>query len=625
MKINCKMIALVGLLALFLSSCRTTHTEKQERPYNVLFIALDDLNDWTGFLGGHPQTQTPHMDRLAAAGMVFRRAYCSTSECNPSRAAAFTGYHAKTTGFTNNFLPLTIRQWQARDEMGGVIPQYQLDAIPDMNEAKTLPQWFREHGYFTMGCGKIYHQHYDPYADTKYSWDKWGRPRGRDLTRRPENKSGICDGFVQWLDWGPDEVNTAQTTDVRRAQWAAQQLAGYDGNEPFFLAVGFKKPHDPFYAPPEFFDRLPAVEDIQLPPIYDNGPTDNDLSDIPTKGKITADKKPGQVSEYEIIRGRNQNNHDYRKEVVHAYLATVAYADHCVGIVMDALKHSAFKDNTIVVLWSDHGWHLGEKLHYHKFTFWEEAIRTPFIIKVPKGKAGHCDRLVNAVDIFPTLVELTGLPQNYLQASFDKQGHSLVPLLHKPDTSWNKPSLTSNYKRFPPMTNLQKGQVFSDQFLSHGLCTERWKLIEYIDNNETNLREYELYDTQRDPNEWRNLAEDPAYQTVKAKLIELIHKHPGGEDGPQQTNTPPSCLPYNPSPGEELPEGNQIRVRVEAMDVDSPSDIRHVRFYQNARLIGTDETYPYECTVTLMESNKIVAVAQDHAGAEDSLILTFDL
>lgn len=209
--------------------------------YNVLFIAIDDMNDYTGFMSGHPQTQTPNMDKLANQAVVFTNAFCSTAECNPSRTALLTGYRSKTTGFTNNFLPIIVREWRGVDEIGQDIAGYSHYQIPNMKIVKTLPQWFREHGYYSMGVGKIFHDHFGAKkVDKKYSWDEWEVVKGDELFGKLD-LNGIYDGRILWEDWGPVDVPIDSTSDYKRAEWTAQKLKNYKNDKPFFLAVGFQK------------------------------------------------------------------------------------------------------------------------------------------------------------------------------------------------------------------------------------------------------------------------------------------------------------------------------------------------------------------------------------------------
>lgn len=429
--------------------------EEKQPPYNVLFIAIDDLNDWTGFLGGHPQTQTPHMDKLAAQGVVYERAYCAASVCNPSRAALMSGFRPSSTGVYGN-------------------SNYMRDSDV-LKTAKTLPQYFSEYGYYTTARGKIFHSANGKWADV-ISWDRHVKTEGGYGTANKET-GFLANGIPvseadENFDWGPTHASFETTTDYLTAKWAADQLLrGFD--KPFFLACGIFRPHLKWHVPKAFFDKFP--EDIMILPEVN----ENDYNDIP-RSALQPSKNYYAAKKY----GK-------QKAAVQAYLACINYADACVGVVLDALQTSRYADNTIVVLWGDHGWHLGEKLRYKKFTLWEEACRMPLIIKVPGLTKGgsRCQSPVSLMDLYPTLVELCGLPAN--QAN---EGKSLVPLLQDVNLSWDIPALTT------------MGQN------RHTLRSQKWRYTRYQDGAE------ELYNHETDPMEWKNLAFDPQYSAVKRAM-----------------------------------------------------------------------------------------------------------
>lgn len=419
--------------------------------YNILFIAVDDLNDWTGFLGGHPQTLTPHMDRLASRSMVFERAYCAASVCNPSRAAIMSGFRPSTSGVYHN---------------GDKMFEY-----PLIRDGKMLLQYLSEHGYRTYSRGKIYHTP----ATGKHTWDVWSEVSGNyGRVNRQEGylANGIPNGeMADNMDWAPTDAKLEDTPDWGNADWAAQQLQ-LDHDKPFFLACGIFRPHLKWHVPQEFFDKFDP-EELTLPVIRED-----DLEDTAGGGPATR--------EYRAIK-----KYGKQAEAIQAYLASINYADTCIGHLLDALDNSRYRDNTIVVLWGDHGWHLGEKLRYKKFTLWEEACRMPLIIRVPgmTTPGARCERTVNLLDLYPTLLDLAGLPANE-----QNEGHSLVPLLKDPLSTWGYPSLT------------QMGEG------RNSLRTERFRYLRYEDGGE------ELYDHQADPMEWRNLSNDPAYAKQREEL-----------------------------------------------------------------------------------------------------------
>ncbi len=444
-------------LALALAACFTVQLaaaadpDTPRRP-NVLFLAIDDLNDWTGFLGGHPDSRTPHLDQLAARGTVFTRAYCSAPSCNPSRASLLTGRHPATTGvYTNS--------------------QAFRSVLPDV---VTLPQHFMQHGYQVLGGGKIYHGSFPD----KQSWHSYfNRPRDPLPKQRPVN--GI-QGTAHF-DWGPVAVSDAEMSDTQVVNWAIEQLQA-EHSKPLFLAVGLVRPHLPWYAPQEYFDQFP-LEKVQLPKVLAG-----DLDDVPEFGiqrmaRLTDHRKVTQTDNW--------------KKAVQGYLASVAFADRQAGRLLDALAKSPLADNTVIVMWGDHGWHLGEKQHWRKFALWEEATRVPLVILAPGvTKAGaRCERTVSLLDLYPTLCELCGLP-----ARDDVQGQSLRPLLANADAAWDRPVVTTYTHN------------------NHAVRSEQYRYIRYQEGSE------ELYDHNTDPMEFKNLATDPAFERVKQELAKWLPK-----------------------------------------------------------------------------------------------------
>ena len=436
-----------------------TKTDVEKHPYNVLFIAIDDLNDWTGFAGGHPQTKTPNMDKLAKQGVVFENAYCAASVCNPSRAALMTGYLPSTSGIYGNGNKMRYSEV--------------------LKNALTIPQWFSKNGYFTTARGKIFHSANGEMADT-ISWDKWMKTVGNYGAVQKKSgfmASGIPEGEVdENFDWGPTTGNFEETPDYLNAEWAANQLQkNYE--KPFFLACGIFRPHLKWHVPQEFFDKFNEDEMI-LPEI-----NENDYDDIPSSA-LQPSKNYYATKKY-----------NKQQAAIQAYLACVNYADACVGVVLDALEKSKYAENTIVVLWGDHGWHLGEKLRYKKFTLWEEACKMPLIIKVPGVTSAQtrCASPVSLMDLYPTLLELCGLPQNP-----ENEGKSIVPLLKNTNADWDIPALTTM------------------GFNQHTLRNKKWRYTKYNDGQE------ELYNHENDPMEWKNLANDPQYSQVKIEMAKYF-------------------------------------------------------------------------------------------------------
>lgn len=432
---------------------------------NVLFIAIDDLNDWIGALGGHPQAKTPNLDRLASRGVLFEKAYCAVPACNPSRTALMTGIPAHQSGVYLNAQP-----WR-----------------PVLPNAVTIPQHFRAHGYWAGGSGKIYHGRFpDP-----PSWDEYFPSKEQQKPDDPRPAKRPANGIPKTtnFDWGPVTEGDDAMGDSQVANWISQQLAR-DFDKPFFLAFGLYRPHLPWYVPKKYFDAFP-LDEIELPSIRDD-----DLDDVPAAGRKMARPQRDHAS---------VTKHDQYRQAVQAYLASGYFADTQLGKVLDALQSSAYADNTVVVLWTDHGWHLGEKHHWRKFALWEEALRTPMMWVVPKGTpglesgttaGGRCPRPVSHTDIYPTLIELCGLSEKP-----ELPGTSLTPLLAEPTAAWNRPAVSTYGRK------------------NHSVRTERWRFIQYADGSE------ELYDHQNDPMEWTNLANRPEHRDLIARLRRWLPVH----------------------------------------------------------------------------------------------------
>jgi arylsulfatase A-like enzyme len=431
------------------NSCSPTSTP----PPNVLFMIVDDLNDWVGCLGGHPETKTPNIDRLTSRGVLFTNAHCAAPACGPSRAAALTGIRPSTSGIYSNNQPFR--------------------KSPVLENAVTLPQHFMNHGYSAMGSGKIYHGiHPDPLSWNEY-WPSEYMTRPPDPMPDDPPLNGIPN--TSHFDWGAVDVPVSGMGDSKVADWISGQLAR-EHEAPFFLACGFYRPHLPWYVPQKYFDMFP-LDSITLPNV-----NDDDLSDVPAAGK----KMAGPDGDHAKVLKYGQ-----WKKAVQGYLASIAFADDCVGKVLDALDKSPHKDNTVIVFCSDHGWHLGEKLHWRKFALWEEATHNNLAIVAPgiTEENTRCEAAVNLIDIYPTLIDLCGLGENPAL-----EGESLVPLLKDTEQSREHPSLTTRGRN------------------NHSLRTERWRYIRYADGSE------ELYDHDTDEMEWTNLADSAEYADVKEDL-----------------------------------------------------------------------------------------------------------
>lgn len=406
------------------------------RPPNVLFIAVDDLNDWIGPLGGHPQAHTPHLDRLAARGFVFENASCPAPICTPARTGVLTGTHPASSGLY--FLAPLFRN------------------TPTLSRSVTLPQHFRDHGYRTMAVGKVFHGVNDP-----ASFDENGKITNK-YGPTPDRKISYPKGHPLW-DWGVYPTDGSPTPDDRIADWAVERL-GRRYDRPFFLGAGFFRPHVPMYAPAQWFERYPPGG-VRMPPMPpDAGDTISDYARKLTHAAV--------APRHEEVVELGQWEH-----AVRAYLASVSYMDDQVGRLLDALDASPHADNTVVVFWSDHGFHLGEKHRWGKRSLWEESCRVPLILAGPGVRPGRTDQPVGTIDLYPTLCGLCALSE---RPGLD--GRSLIPLMSDADADWPHTALTT----FGPG--------------NHAVRSRHWRYIRYADGSE------ELYDHRTDPHEWRNLA-----------------------------------------------------------------------------------------------------------------------
>jgi arylsulfatase A-like enzyme len=438
------LTALMGLL--------TLNAHAAERP-NVLLISVDDLNDWTGCLGGHPQAMTPHMDRLAQRGTLFANAHCQSPVCNPSRASLMTGRYPHATGIY--FLSPDLK------------------AAPVLQGVLTMPEQFAANGYQTMAVGKLFHG-----GDKRFFQEYGGNNGG--FGPRPKEKISQPHGHPLW-DWGAFPDSDEEMPDWKAATWAVDKLAKkYD--KPFFMGVGFYRPHVPMFAPKKWFDKHPR-DQIQLPLVVEN-----DRQDLSSYA-INLTNLMHVSPEHSWVVSAGQWEH-----AVQSYLASVTFADHCVGRVLDALDSGPNAENTIVVLFSDHGFHLGEKERWAKRSLWEDGTRVPLIVVAPGHKPQQeTIRPAELIDIFPTLLELTGL-----KADSGQQGQSLVPLLKSPEMEWNHPAITS----FGPD--------------NYSIRSSQYRFIQYHDGSQ------ELYDHAKDPHEWHNLVDKNEMAQVVAEHVAFV-------------------------------------------------------------------------------------------------------
>lgn len=458
--------ALLLLLPISLADPGAARAQQPARPPNVVFIAADDLNNDLGTYG-HPLVHSPNIDRLAARGVRFDRAYNQFPLCSPSRTSVMTGLRPDST-----------RVWD--------LQRHFRERLPDV---VTLPQHFRRHGYFAARVGKIYHygvpgQIGTAGLDDPASWDVAVNPRGRDkhdehtITNVTPQR-----GLGSALSWRADPGTDEEQTDGMVASEAIR-LMEQNRERPFFLAVGFYRPHTPYVAPRKYFDLYPlhAVA----------APTDpnRDLADVPEAAIWTTPSNWGLGWEQ-------------MREARRAYYASVTFMDAQVGRVLDALRRLGLEDNTIVVFWSDHGYHLGQRGQWMKQSLFEGSARVPLVIAAPGAVRGAASpRVVELLDLYPTLADLAGLPRPE-----HVQGRSLRPLLMEPETRWPHAAHTQILRR--------RGD---QQFMGRSVRDERWRYTEWDDGR----RGVELYDHIMDPREEVNLADQPAYAEVMARLRELL-------------------------------------------------------------------------------------------------------
>ena len=470
--------------------------DQSDSPPNVVLIMIDDLNDWVGAIGGHPQVKTPNLDRLISQGVLFGNAHCAAPVCGASRHALLSGLRPSTTG------------WYT----GGAKTKKSYEKV--LGETIPMPTHFKRNGYKTMAAGKVFHKGTSDAKDYEF-WDEV-RPRfkwpkefiarghgygGKHFYPFPRDGGAIYqlhqEGVSgQSLCWGAlekEDIPAEGMPDEQIAQWAVERLE-QEHDKPFFLAVGFLRPHVPFTAPKEYFDLYP-IDEVEMP----NVPED-DMNDVPLFAKAMG---------YGTLDGGDHQNvmdvgPEYWREMVRAYLACISFVDDQAGKVLDALDQSQYADNTIVIFLSDHGQHLGEKMSWRKQDLWEEATKVPLSVRFPKSHAATKKhkgqtimRAASLLDVYPTLVELCDLPQ--------VKGLEGTSLMHRladiPDRPFEPVVTTWHYK-------------------NHSVRGRKFRYTQYRDGSE------ELYDHNADPGEHHNLASNPEYaQTIKQYRRHLPKKN----------------------------------------------------------------------------------------------------
>ena len=431
-----------------------TLTGQSTEPPNILFIAADDLNDYVGCLDSLPGVRTPNIDRLAARGVTFTNAHCQAPLCGPSRASLMSGRLASTTGIYAMIDDENIRR-----------------SSPANDSIVLLPEYFQANGYQTAGVGKLFHQGDRAGAFQEYGGGfSWFGPRPKRRVHYDPEWFGKPPGTS--TDWGGYPPSDTAMTDRRVADWAINRLErGFTA--PFFLGVGFLRPHVPWYVPPHWLDSF-ALADIDLPPYRSD-----DWDDVPAFARELYDVPMMPTTEWARETG-------VWPEMVRAYLASIAFMDHQVGRVLDALDASPYANNTVIILFSDHGYHLGEKGRFAKHSLWRQATRVPLLIAGPgvEGKQTVAAP-VGLIDLYPTLADLTGL-----SIPTGLEGHTLCPLFDDPAAAWPHVSVTTY------------------GYGNHSLHGQRYHYIRYHDGSE------ELYDLAADPAEWTNLAGDGGFWQI---------------------------------------------------------------------------------------------------------------
>lgn len=450
---------------------------------NVLFIAVDDMNDWISPLKGIAGVKTPNFDRLAKRSVLFTKAYCTSPACAPSRLSVMTGVHPAKSGVMNN--------------IGYDGPEWRKNSV--LKDVVTMEQFFKSKGYATLAGGKIYHSLAPPWTMINQAdpdgWDFWFpsihvpipyQVRAPDSVIFPPNMIGLRGN--KYFTWAPLMVKDEKMADYQTVDWARYELQ-QKRDKPLFLAVGLFKPHMPWEVPQKYFDLYPlsSIPDIKV--------KENDLEDAFDHGRRLWHKF--------VV-----DNHQWKK-VVQAYMACLSFADAQLGRLLDGLDSSGKKDNTIVVLWSDHGMHFGEKENWEKFTLWEEATRVPLFVIVPGiTPAGTTSNVpVSLLDIYPTLAELIGE-----KAPATCDGQSLVSLLKQQTVQHNTPVMAYNFDVGSPVAfyPMDKGPAYA-------VRTERYRYIYY-----PVIGLEELYDHQTDDNEWDNIAYKPAMKSTVLSCRETM-------------------------------------------------------------------------------------------------------
>ena len=440
---------------------------------DVVFIVIDDLNDWIGVMGGHPQSKTPNLDALAARGVLFTNAHCNAPQCGPSRTSFLHGLYPKSTGRYFNST--------RRPPFFGDQPMQGVTSKNNLKDPVIFHRHFKQNGYRVVSGGKVAHGNN---AKLKGEVDGY-------LNRPPDVRGKFTDEKTNlWGEGGPHNHVDQQTGDYKVSKWAIEQWRKAS-EKPLLMTVGFYRPHRPFNAPKAYFEKFP-LESIQLPQVRAD-----DLDDLPAYGKALARSnahkdlfKPRTLHEQILHLGGEKE----WKYMVQSYLACINYVDVQIGRFLDELKKNPRKRDTVIVLTSDHGWNLGEKTHWCKAALWRNTTRVPFMVILPGvTKAGvRNNQPISHVDIYPSLCDFAGISKpSYLE------GRSILPLLKNPAATREVAFLSYG----PENTAAQ---------------SERYRYLRYEDGSE------ELYDHQKDPHEWTNQSGNPEYGVIKKKMRDQV-------------------------------------------------------------------------------------------------------